>query len=132
LGKKKKRPRLKTRVATRIQLEKALDRIKAMQSKQNELMMHSANVIKQLQTARQRNELLLSHAPDLYDMDGDSDNGALPKGQFFVKKGTCGWLFKDGEVVSAFRLTNEDMVEQMSITDVPFNTELLQEIMKGH
>jgi len=124
LAKKKK-----TAVARKIQLAQAKHLNVQRLNELNKLRVQLANVTKKLGIQQRKNTSLLSQAPDLFDIyDGDS---MLPTGEYFVKRGPHGWLFRDGEIVSAFRLTDDNIVEQLD--PVPdeqvVQTTVIKEIM---
>ena len=85
-------------------------------------------VTKSLEIQKRKNTILLSDAPDIFDLM--VTDGLM--GQFFVKKGQSGWLYENGKPVSAFRMTEDGIVEQLSVVDnVVIPSTRIKEIMEG-
>ena len=121
----------KTQVATRIQLMGAQRRAKVLQDDASKLRVQLTKVIQRLQVQKRRNDSLLSDAPDLFDLN--NHHSTLPKGDYFIRRGESGWMVRDGEVVSAFRLTEDGIVEQLEVVEaeIQIPSIKIKEIMVG-
>ena len=114
----------KTQASHRIKLAQQ----KALLGRQSKLIASLqaklAKINNSLGIQKRKNTSLLSDAPDLFDLANEN------QADRFVKMGEHGWMFRDGKIISAFRMTNDGIVEQLAVTDAHVPSIEIKRIME--